>query len=388
MFTQYIEFLQAIPLFQNLDENQFSSILPYFHVQKFKKDSLIIVDNSEKDFFYIIYEGQVEIFKEYEDFKEVLALKETGEFFGEMAFIDNFKRSASAKAKTDVTLISLDKSGFYKILSFPEVTISILKNITKDLRNQNNVYIKKLKKEIDSLKRSQLNTLLKEKENILYDTIIKYLYEMKNPITIINGLLELYNKNQPPHKKEEILKNIKHEIKILENIISDILFYSKDNYKYNFSEVDFNNFYLNLKDDINNYIRNLNLKTSFNTNDINIKKLYIDEKYIKKAIIHIIKYIISLSNSENVITINIDFKSIDRNLTIKISCSDFFIPLETKELIFNNKIIDTEIINLSNYFDSFDLSISSKIISDHKGTLKLTNENNRTIFHIYIPISN
>jgi len=263
MFTKYIGFLQAIPLFQNVDKTQFTTLLPYFHVQKFKKDDLIIVDNAEKDFFYIIYEGQVEIFKEYEDYKETLAIKEAGEFFGEMAFIDNFKRSASVKAKTDVTLISLDRSGFYKILSFPEITIVILRNITKDLRNQNNTYIKKLKKEIDSLKQSKLNILIEEKQNILYNVIIKYLYELKNPITIINGLLELFeNTKIDQEKKYEIIHNLKREIKVIEEIISDLLFYSKNNYKYNYSKIELNKFYTKLEDDIKNFIKNFNIKYS------------------------------------------------------------------------------------------------------------------------------
>lgn len=382
MFTQYIEFLQAIPLFQNLDNNKFSTLLPYFHVQKFEKDSLIIVDNSEKDFFYIIYEGKVEIYKEYEDYKEVLAIKEAGEFFGEMAFIDNFKRSASVKAKTDVILISLDKSGFFKILSFPEVTIAILRNITKDLRNQNNTYVKKLKNEIDSLKKSQINLLLKEKENILYDILIKYLYEMKNPITVINGLLELYQKlDLDIQEKEEIFHSLKHEIKVIEETISDLLFYSKNNYKYNYTKIYTNNLFTDIIENIKNYTKNLNIKIIAD-NKCKNEKLFVDEKYISKSIIHLIKYLISIAESKKNKILEINFYNNHNQFNIDLMMHGIYIPFESDEIIFNYDDVNF----LSDNFNSFDLPISTKIISDHKGLIKLQNKNNQSILNISLPL--
>jgi len=142
MFEKYISFLRLIPLFQNLSNNEFTNVLPYIQIKEFKKNDIIIFENTESNFFYILYKGIVKVFKDYESEKLEIAEKKPGDYFGELSFIDNMKRSATCIAESDVITFSMDKIGFTKLLSFPQTSMHLLKNVVRDLRDQNNRIIK------------------------------------------------------------------------------------------------------------------------------------------------------------------------------------------------------------------------------------------------------
>ena len=67
--------------------------------------------------FFIIEEGNVEVLKKIDGVEEVVAVLGPGDFFGEGAILENRKRNASVKARTDVELTVLGASVFSQISS-------------------------------------------------------------------------------------------------------------------------------------------------------------------------------------------------------------------------------------------------------------------------------
>jgi NADH dehydrogenase len=67
--------------------------------------------------FYIVERGEVEILRQYEGEPEpaLLAVRRPGDFFGEMAFIDNRPRNASVRARTAVELTVMGKDAFTRV---------------------------------------------------------------------------------------------------------------------------------------------------------------------------------------------------------------------------------------------------------------------------------
>ena len=60
---------------------------------------MIIEERTAAERFLIIYRGKIEITKRFENEEEfVLAVQSDGEFFGEMALLDERPRSATARA--------------------------------------------------------------------------------------------------------------------------------------------------------------------------------------------------------------------------------------------------------------------------------------------------
>src|SRR5206468_2988348 len=86
----------------------------------FVKGDEIIKEGEDGDYFYIIEEGSVDCIKSQEDLKQDPILVRTlskGDHFGELALINNVKRSLSVKVASDTCkLLALGREAFTRIL--------------------------------------------------------------------------------------------------------------------------------------------------------------------------------------------------------------------------------------------------------------------------------
>lgn len=84
---------------------------------------------------YIVHEGEVEIFRDGPGGPVRLARLEKGDFFGEMALLEDLPRAASARALTPVKLVRVDSFAFDKILRRdPEIAVRIMRKLSRRLR--------------------------------------------------------------------------------------------------------------------------------------------------------------------------------------------------------------------------------------------------------------
>jgi len=99
-------------LFSHLDENERSDIFDAMFPISAMPGEVIIQQGNEGDNFYIIDQGDVEI---YVNEEKVLTLGEGGSF-GELALIYGTPRAATVKAATDVKLWGIDRDSYRRIL--------------------------------------------------------------------------------------------------------------------------------------------------------------------------------------------------------------------------------------------------------------------------------
>jgi CRP-like cAMP-binding protein len=78
----------------------------------YKQGHLIFSDGDDADYIYFIESGSVSIFIEKFTEQEEISALGPGEYFGEMAFFSGDKRSASATAMVDTTLMTVGKVDF------------------------------------------------------------------------------------------------------------------------------------------------------------------------------------------------------------------------------------------------------------------------------------
>ncbi|UJR24582.1 hypothetical protein I4U23_005957 [Adineta vaga] len=104
--------IQTNLLFSHLDDNEKSDIFDAMQPFNYKADETIIQQGEEGDFFYIIDQGEVEV---YVNNKCVTAISDGGSF-GELALIYGTPRAATIKAKTDCKLWAIDRKTYRRIL--------------------------------------------------------------------------------------------------------------------------------------------------------------------------------------------------------------------------------------------------------------------------------
>jgi len=97
--------LQKVPLFSQLSPTDLQRVVDVARDRSYPKNSVILFEDDPGDALYVVAKGQVKVVLIGEDGREViLSVLGEGEFFGEMALIDDEPRSAHVIAMEDSTL--------------------------------------------------------------------------------------------------------------------------------------------------------------------------------------------------------------------------------------------------------------------------------------------
>ena len=90
-----LEELRKIQFFSEMSVRDLRMVCRFAMSKSCSKGELVIRENTVADTFYIIQSGKVAITKKFEDGQEmVLAVQHDGDFFGEMALLDEGPRRA------------------------------------------------------------------------------------------------------------------------------------------------------------------------------------------------------------------------------------------------------------------------------------------------------
>jgi CRP-like cAMP-binding protein len=106
------DFLNNIPLFQGISQDQMIDILRMLRPVSFSPGELIFREGDEGFAAFVIQSGAVEIFIQAQPSAVVVARLQEGEIFGELALIDGSARSAGARAITACEILCIDKQEF------------------------------------------------------------------------------------------------------------------------------------------------------------------------------------------------------------------------------------------------------------------------------------
>ncbi|GAB1410043.1 hypothetical protein MASR1M90_11970 [Desulfovibrionales bacterium] len=112
-----------------------NTLAKYMSMHTAQQGTYIFKQGDRQNYMAFIISGEVEIKKESSDGTERLIMTLPAlTHFGEMAFVDTEPRSASAIARTQVTLLVLTKDNFEAMYEgYPSIGIKVFKNIAKNL---------------------------------------------------------------------------------------------------------------------------------------------------------------------------------------------------------------------------------------------------------------
>ena len=133
--------LRRVGLFSELEPAELESVARAFSPRTFPGGSPIIRESEPGDLFFVLLRGEVKVFVDSPDGREVvLSHLQAGDFFGEMALLEGDSRSASVTALTDCELAAIGRSEFFAVLSRDfSLTKKILQTLSSRLRKANDV---------------------------------------------------------------------------------------------------------------------------------------------------------------------------------------------------------------------------------------------------------
>ena len=130
------EFLQKISLFENLTEADISGICGMVEEVRLLAGEELFAEGDPGDRAYIIKDGQVEVVKTSGGNEVLLDVPGSGSVIGEMALLEQARRMASVRARTDVVLLVIHHDQFETLLNTsPSAARAILDTVLTRWRN-------------------------------------------------------------------------------------------------------------------------------------------------------------------------------------------------------------------------------------------------------------
>ena len=133
------DLLRNVPIFSELSDADVATLARVATRRRYPKDTVVFFENEEGDFFFMILEGRIKVTILGDDGREIiLSVLSAGDFFGEMALLDNEPRSATAIAIEESELLSLHRTDFQNVISDNKAIMSaLIKILTARLRRAN-----------------------------------------------------------------------------------------------------------------------------------------------------------------------------------------------------------------------------------------------------------
>jgi len=106
----------------------------------YRPNEIIFSEGQQGKEMYVVESGRVKIFLTTQTCELTLSIMKKGDFFGEMALLEDLPRSASAAAVENSHLIAIGKTDFkYLIKEHPEIAMKVLGRFCGRLRDADNL---------------------------------------------------------------------------------------------------------------------------------------------------------------------------------------------------------------------------------------------------------
>ncbi|PIE02290.1 MAG: cyclic nucleotide-binding protein [Acidobacteria bacterium] len=134
-----LEFFSSVPLFDGFEKEDLERILKLTSRREYSKDRILVHENDSGESFFLILNGKVKVTAEGQDGKEViLSFLGPGEFFGELALVDDEPRSANVTAVEQTTVLILHRNDFLTLLETNgQMMKKFMSILSKRLRHAN-----------------------------------------------------------------------------------------------------------------------------------------------------------------------------------------------------------------------------------------------------------
>jgi phosphoserine phosphatase RsbU/P len=158
--------------FKTIDDEELEALSQVARVCVYPPGTVLIREGELEHVFYIVAEGQVAITHRMSDEEQrLIAVRKSGEFFGEMALIDNKPRTASATTLTETRVLEISEHVFNDFLSrSPNLALAMIRHISSNLRAADQASIaelsrinQELARAYDDLKAAQAELVAKER---------------------------------------------------------------------------------------------------------------------------------------------------------------------------------------------------------------------------------
>lgn len=208
--------------------------------RRFDAGAVIFSAGEPGDGFYVLESGRVKISAAVGSGEpRQLALIEAGDFFGEMAVLDDAPRSATATADTDVTVAFVDRERLLDLLqSHPSLALNLIREFSSRMRALNRKYLDEV------IHAERLGIVGRFASTIVHD--------IKNPLAVISLAAEAAGSADLPEPvRVNARKQIERQVTRMSGMLNELIDFTRpSNRAAAFESVNFAPFFQALAEDL------------------------------------------------------------------------------------------------------------------------------------------
>ena len=208
--------LESTKLFAQLSPADATLLASSAEIREFPTGKVIFKEGDAGDGMYVVRAGAVQISALVgQGERKVLARLKAGDYFGEMAVIDNEPRSASAVSEGETSVYFLPRELVLKLLErSPILAVSLVREFSHRMREFNKQYID------EALQAERLTLVGRFARSIVHD--------FKNPLNVIGLAAEMAGMDRAtPALRASACGRIRKQVDRLSNMINELLEFTR-----------------------------------------------------------------------------------------------------------------------------------------------------------------
>jgi len=128
--TALADRLKAVPLFASLSRKQLNKLIDVGWIGTFKEGKVLCAEGRGGDDFFVILDGEAQATRGTRKLRTLKA----GDYFGEIALLDNAHRTATVTALGPLRCFMLARSDFKAALYEEDIAVKLLATMASRLR--------------------------------------------------------------------------------------------------------------------------------------------------------------------------------------------------------------------------------------------------------------
>ncbi len=349
--------------------------------------TILCQEGALEDTFYIIVSGRVVVSKVMDgETSRILTYQGPGEFFGELALIQDTQRAATVVTLEETTVFELSKQDFLSLLeNSPAMVITIMNAVAARLRAADQRSIADLRRKTQELNQAYRELEAETEHRSRFLTMVAH--ELRTPLTTVKGYLNLMEAGQlPAEMTSNVIETVSDNVDAIVRLINNILFLQEiELIEPHFRPVAVSEIVQQAVDEISGQAHQAGLSLRLDISP-DLPTIMGDPASLKQAIMALLENAIKFSPNGGEIQINV----YPRQSTLEIAVCDpgVGIPQADLDHLFDRiRHRDASEIHLRGGV-GLGLPIAKAVVEQHKGSIRVASqEGYGSTFTISLPIS-
>jgi signal transduction histidine kinase len=214
-----------IRAFPGLPHDDADRMVKQGKIQQYTFDTVLTHEDAYETTFYILMEGDVKVTKRINASEErLLSTLHAGDFFGEMAIINDAPRAATITALSPVTVLEIEKEAFSSLIqNNSTIALAMIREVSQRLRENDELTIEDLRLKAKEL--AEAYQTLADQDFARRRFLSTIANELRTPLMAANGFLLMARSGKLEGEAlASALDTISRNLQEITTLTNDILF--------------------------------------------------------------------------------------------------------------------------------------------------------------------